>query len=282
MKTILVPTDFSKNSINAIDYAVALAKREKAKIILLNAFHIVSPSFDIPLPSDIINSTRIDINKKLEMLCAEIKKTKKVKCDSIVKFDLAVDAIIETTKEVKPDLIIMGTKGASGIKEVLMGSNTASVIEKAQCPVIAVPESARFDGIKKISYASDYYASDIDAMKKLVEIAKLFNAKITVIHVSDEEFTRYSEETYLNDFKSKVRKKIKYDKISYKLVFGKHLEKVLDKEIDEWHPDLLAMSTLHRNLFYKIFGTSVTRKMAFHSEVPLMVFHHKKESVVFI
>jgi len=165
---------------------------------------------------------------------------------------------------------------------VLMGSNTASVIEKATCPVIAVPESASFDGVKKITYATDYRESDIDALKKLIEIAKPFNARITILHASDEEFSRYSEETYLNDFKNKVKKKIRYDKISYKLIYGKYLPKALGEEIATSAPDLLAMSTQHRNAVEKFFGTSITKKMAFHSKIPLMAFHHKKESVVFI
>ena len=284
MKTILVPTDFSKNSINAIDYAVALAKKENAKIILLNGFHIGigTPDISGQLYSDMLDKKRKEVNKKLHALCVEITESKKVKCAYVSKFDLAVDAILETIIETKPDLVIMGTRGVSTIKEVLMGNNTVKIIEKATCPVIAVPEVARFEGIKKITYATDYHASDIDALKKLVEIAKLFNARISVLHVSDEEFDRYSEETYLNEFKNIVKKKIRYDKIIYKLAYGKQLEKILDEEIKKSPPDLLAMSTQHRNLIEKLFETSVTQKMAFHSEVPLMAFHHKKESEVFV
>lgn len=281
-KTILVPTDFSKNSLNAVEYASAIAKKEKAKIILLNAYHYIPPSSDIPLPSDIIHSMHIDSLEKLSALCSEIVKSKKIKCEFLSKFDLAVNAIIETSKEKKSDLIIMGTKGASGIREVLMGSNTASVIEKSKCPLIAVPEKAGYTGINNIMYASDYHESDIDALKKLVELARFFKSRIIVLHASDEEFNRFSEEEYLKIFKNRVQRKIRYNRISYKLAFGKLLKKVLQKEIEESNPDLIAMSTRHRNLFEKLFGTSVTRKMAFHSEIPLMAFHHKKESVVFV
>src|ERR1051326_2237606 len=133
MKTILVPTDFSKNSLNAIDYAVALAKKENAKIILLNSYYFLPSSSDIPYPADIIQSLRTDSINKLNFLCEEISKRKKIKCKMVSKFDLTVPAIIETATEKKAGLIVMGTKGASGLKEVLMGSNTASVIEKAKC-----------------------------------------------------------------------------------------------------------------------------------------------------
>ncbi len=278
MKTILVPTDFSKTSLNAIEYASEIAKKEKAKIILLNAYHYFPPSSDIPLPADIIDSLRTESTSKLNALCKETVKDEKIKCETVSKFNFAFPAILETAEEKKADMIIMGTTGASGIKEMFMGSNTASVIERAKCPVLAVPAIAGFNGIKKILYASDYHASDLDALQKLVEIAKLFKAKIIVTHISDEEFNQFSEENYLNNFKNIVKRKINYDKISFNLSVGKQVEKVLQKEIDALKPDLLALSMQHRNFFEKIFGSSLTKKMSYHSEIPVIAFHHKKEA----
>ncbi len=205
-----------------------------------------------------------------------------MKCELLSKYDLAVNAIIETIKEKKTDFIVMGTKGASGIKEILMGSNTASIIEKANCPVIAIPEGAKFKGIKKITYATDYRESDVPALKNLIEIAKPFNAEILVLHASDDEFTHFSEEVFMNEFMNKIQKKINYKKLVYKLVYGKHLTKVLDKHIEQNSPDLIAMSTRHRNMFDKIFGTSITKKMAYHTKMPLIVFHYKQALAMYL
>lgn len=282
MKTILVPTDFSKNADNAIKYAAAIAKKENAKIILLHAFYFVYTSPDVPAlfvseTNEIIEQAA---EKKLKTICSGIIKSK-VECEYLNKQGPAVYTILEVIEKKKPDLVIMGTKGASGIKKMLIGSTTTKIIEKAKSPVISVPEDAKFRGIKKIIYATDYQSSDIEALKKLVEIAKLFHAEIIVIHASDEEFNIYSGETYLDDFKDRVRRKVRYEKISYKLIFGKQLEQVLQKQVTELQPDLLAMSTQYRNVFEKLFWASMTKKMAYHSEVPLMAFHHKQESAVF-
>lgn len=283
MKTILVPTDFSKNAGNAVQYAIKIAKKQKAKIILLHVFHFpyVTPDTPVQFISETIEEIQKTSEKKLKLLSSDIIKSK-IKCEYLNHEGLPAGVILETIEKKKPDLVIMGTKGASGIKELIMGSNTAKVIEKSTHPVIAIPAGAKFNGIKKIIYASDYHTSDIDALKKLVELAKFFNAKIVVLHVTDGAFNQYSEETYLNDFKNKVRKKIKYEKITYKLASGKYLPSVLEKNIKEELPDLIAMSNRHRNLFERIFGSSVTKKMAYHSKIPLMAFHHKQESVVFI
>ena len=282
MKTILVPVDFSKNSLNAVEYAAAIAKKEKAKMILLHAYHFSPPTSDVPLPGDVVHSLRAEATKKLNALCVEITQIKKIKCEYLVKYDFAVNSILEMSKEKKADLIVMGTKGASGIKEIFLGSNTAKVIENTKIPVIAVPEKAAFSAIKKITYATDYHASDFAVLKKVALLAKSFRAKINVIHAANEELTPETEDMLLDRFKSKAKKKVPYPKISYGIRYGTHLEKILQEHVSKEKPDLIAMSTQRRNLLEKFFGTSATQKMAYHSSIPLLTFHHKQASAVFI
>lgn len=282
-RIILVPVDYSKGAVHALKYATALAQKEKAEILLLHAFHF---SFTSSGSGEWVGEDR-DItqkkeNEKLKALAGQVSKSGKVKCDYMVRYGLAVDAILDVVNEKKPQMIIMGTKGAGWLKEMIMGSNTATVIEKAKCPVIAVPESAEYNGIRKITYATDYHASDITALKKIVEIARPFEAELLVLHVSDEELTQDTDEMLMKKFEKFSGGKIGYDKIKYQIVHGKYLEKVLEQHIKNEKPDLLAMSTHYRSALDKIFGTSVTKKMAYHSQVPLLAFHHKHESVVFI
>jgi nucleotide-binding universal stress UspA family protein len=282
--TILVPTDFSKSAQNAVSYATAFAKETNAKLILLHAFRIVYPASDVhgELVIEEISVTQKKANEKLDKLCQDIVKKSKVKCDYLCKEGFAMDVILETSKKINPDFIIMGTKGASGLKGVVFGSNTATVIEKARHPVIAVPDGAEFKKIKKITYATNYYASELYAIKKLAEIALPFNATINILHVADGEFISETESEILKQFVQKVSKKIKYNKFSYQLIFGGSVEKGLNSYLKKQPSDLLAMSTQHRNLLEKWFGKSITKKMAYQSDVPLLAFHHKKESVIFI
>ena len=144
---------------------------------------------------------------------------------------MAVDIILDVIKQRKPNLVEMGTKGASGVKEVLMGSNTAKVIDKASHPVIAVPEKASFDGIKKIVYATNYHSSDIIALKQLTDIAKVFKSWINVIHISAGEYTLESEEEYLQKFAKKVKQEINYKYISYQLLHASEIEKSLNNTL---------------------------------------------------
>lgn len=283
MKTILVPTDFSKNANHALKYAVELAKKENAKILLLHAYHTTYVAPDVPYQyaAAIFGATIEDTDKKLRSLLKRIQ-IKNIKCEAINIERFPVDAIIDVADKTKPYLIVMGTKGATGISEVLMGSNTAKVIEKAKCPVIAVPEKAKFGSINHITYATDYQTSDLEALKRLVEIAKLFDSFITILHVADQSLAYDDDTEFMIKFKKKVIAKIKYPKIQYKLIYGKNVVKDLESYIKRGKPDLFAMSTKHRNIYEKLFDSSITKKMAYHTKVPILAFHYKQDSIVFI
>ena len=284
IKSILVPTDFSKNANNAVDYAIELGKREETKIILLHAYYIETISPEVPLQfiDEQLNSVEQASKEKLSELCVKINKQVKVKCEIINKEGLAADLILEMSEKRKPDFIIMGTSGESGIVDKLLGNVAAMVIEKSILPVIAVPEKTKFAGINHITFATDYDSSDVKALKKLVDIAALFNAKITLLHAADNEFTDESEEEYMAKYRCKIRDKISYDKIEYKIVYGTNLVEVLEEYIIHESPDLFAMLTHFRSLYEKLFGKSYTQKIAYKSKVPVMAFHYNPELANFI
>lgn len=283
MKTILVPTDFSKNANNALKYAVSLAKKAKAKIILLHAYHAVYFSSDVPIEyfSEQLFSIELAAKKQLEALAAKVTKSG-LKCEIINKQGLPVDSIIGCIKDKRADLLVMGTQGASGLKEVLVGSNTASVIGKATCPVITVPAKASFDGMKKIGYATNYRSSDLTALKQLVALAKVFKSRIKLIHIADGEYTLTHEKEYMEEFTEKIKSKTNYNHISTRLLESSDVEKKLEQYLKKESVNLFVVSTKHRNLIERFFGKSITKKLAYHSKVPLMVFHHKKKDIVFI
>ncbi len=286
MKTILVPTDFSKNANNALKFAVGLAKEEKARILLLNAWEIGYPATEIPITGEIIaqqlHTAEINSRKRLDSMILKVKESADVKCDPISVQGLVVEAVLNAIEKYRVNLVIMGTKGATGLKEIFIGSNTAKVIQKANCPLIAVPNGAAFNGIKRITFATNYKTEDIKALKKVVKIARLFKADITLLHVADENYTKTEAEMLLRIFADKVAKKLQFSQLTYKLIYGNKIEKKLDDYVKQKHADLFVMSTLHPNLFDRLFGGSLVKTMAYHTKMPLMVFHHPDHSVIFL
>lgn len=282
MKTILVPTDLSKCADNAVRYAIRFAEKNKGHLIF---FHSTFQFIPTRSPNKLyLKSVEAEKQKKAKLLSANIgkiykslsKKRSNKTSSLIVKYSPeAVTDIMRVLNKRSIDFVIMGTKGASGVREVLMGSNTAKVIAEAKIPVIAVPDKAEFNGIEKITYATNYHASDISALNKLIAFIKPFKPKINILHVANEELTNNTEMTLLDMFRSKVEKSLKYSELSFALEYGSQLEKVLQEHIREEKPNLIAMSTQRRTLFGKLFGTRITQKMVYHNTIPLLAFHHK-------
>ncbi len=284
MKTLLVPTDLSKAADAALDFAIGFAQKEEAEIVLLHVFRlkVVFPAESGETSVKIDFEEEQTVNKLLESKCKQISASKKINCRYISTTGMTVDKIIEEAEKIKPGFIVIGTKGATGAKRVILGSNAVTVIEKSKYPVIAVPQDAKFSGIKRITYAADYHPEDVSAIRKLADIANPFRAAINVLHIASGELTDIAEEELLKKYVSVVSRKVDYNNISFQLIHGKNIEKELEKYVADNSTDLLAMSTVHRGFLEKLFGSSVTRQMAYHADVPLLAFHHKHETVMFL
>jgi nucleotide-binding universal stress UspA family protein len=277
MKTILVPTDFSKNAENALHYAINIAKRMQAKIILLHTFHIENNN--APLPLSMVDK-QVEVAKKksddqLKALYNSVSHGSNHPIDYISSENFLTDEILKLTEERNIDLIVMGTQGASGsLSKQIFGTNSSTVIEKAKCPVLAIPEGALTNYIKKIVYASEFIDSDIPSLQNIANLAELFEAEIQVIHIS--EFDDADTQKVLEKFKSKVTKNVSYKNISYKLLAGHNVEERIESYMEEVKVDMLVMSAHQRSLMDKLFGKSITKVMAFYLKIPLMVFHHHR------
>lgn len=285
MKTLLVPTDFSKNAQNALKYAVALAKKEKAKIILVHAYHqsLSAASVEsIEYANEMIDELEKFSNKKLEQICNKIIKPEKVAFAFFSKYGLATDVIEEIVKEKKIDFVIMGTKGSTALENVVLGSVTAKIIGNLTCPVIAIPEKAKFDGIKKITFATDYNNADILELKILVNIAKPLKAQINLLHISTGEYSLAEEQALLEKYVKLITSKISYNNFSFQLLIGEQIQKTLQEYINKKSTSILAISTKKRNLIEKLFGKSLTKKLSYHSNIPIIAFHHKKKSLILV
>jgi nucleotide-binding universal stress UspA family protein len=280
MKNILVPTDFSANADNALNYAIDLAKKENAKLILLHAFHVnYQVSYGEPqrLDSEIETLQKIS-EEKLKGLTVKIEHAGGVTYETVSTPDLATDAILRIISDRNIDLIVMGTKGATGVKEFTFGSNTAKVIEKTSCPVIAVPEQASFREIKQITYATDYQEGDITAIRKLLEIATPYHAQLNILHVYKE--TEDRERDAMKNFMEEVNKQIDYNNLTFQIVEGDDINAKLEEYMKMNYTDLLVLSTHHHKLMERLFGKNITKKMIHHTIVPLMIIHYEKTEPV--
>lgn len=285
MKTILVPTDFSKNALQALNYAIALAKIEKATIILVNAWQIVYPASDIEISKEFtkkqLKEAHLSAFAQLKALSLKVKASH-VPCNFFDKQGTLIKVILDLIEKHDIDLIVMGTKGARGLKELFLGTNTVQIMQKVNCPIIIVPKGSTFKGLKRIVYATNYQKSDIIALSQVVALARVLNAEITLLHVADEHYSPEEAESILNLFAEKVRNKLHYEHITYHILHGNDAKKQLDEYVTRKRADLVVISAPERKLLDHWFSRNIVKIMAYHTKMPLMVFHHKQNSVIFI
>ncbi|MGB5498978.1 MAG: universal stress protein [Maribacter sp.] len=278
MMQILVPTDFSKNAWNALKYGLDLYSGVNCTFYLLH----VNP---IPTYSGAATSVRAsskmaqaailkETKESLDYLLLRIDnlpKNTKHSFITIALHDFFVDSIKREVETKNIDLIIMGTKGSSGLKKVTMGSNTGDVITKVKCPLLAVPENAVFKRPKEIAFPTDYFLRyNLKVLDTLIEMATLNNAALRVLHVfkkgevlSDEQ---QKNKDFLNDYLQEVEH-------SFHSLTGTDLETALQSFTESRDSDMIAMVGKNLNFFQRILFRPKIEQISYYTDIPFLVLH---------
>lgn len=279
MKTILVPTDFSSNAETALHFAILLAKKLKAKILLAHAYQLSTASAAAPhnLLADEIVESKLKAERSMKALCVHIDHAEGVPYEYFLEVGNNLDVLLQIIKEKGVGLVVMGTRGNNKLSSAIFGSTTSSLMAKANCPILALPEGLRFDkGIRKITYASDYRMNDIVAIQKIVEIAEVFHAQINVLHISGDEIDAEKEVSMMSDFMKKVTNVVDYNNISFQLLHGNDVEEKLEQYMAEDSTDMMVMATHNRGIMDRLFGNSITKEVVMETTIPLLAFHYSK------
>lgn len=285
MKSIVIPTDFSENADNATRYALSINKKLNADVHLFHAYVLPVYATDVPVISPDLASVKSDSMSSLQKLSSRLRKEFP---ESQEKIHVSISAgypeteIPDFSKTKNASLVIMGTTGASGMKETLFGTNTASVIGKLDCPLLVVPKGANFSGIKKIVFATNFAENDAENVEAIVNFARYFDSEVILLHISVGNLNKPFEYNSIETFCQRMKESYGYEKIRFKMIENPNVEEGIEHFIDEEKVDLLAMTNRHRSVFQKLFDRSLTRKVALHTHVPLMVFHVKERGNYFL
>jgi len=163
----------------------------------------------------------------------------------------------------------MGTHGATGVQKVLVGTNAAAMIQDSPVPVIIVPRDATFHGFKKVAYATDMENVN-EELSTVCQFVKPFNGSINVLHVVPEDV---KSDIDPKQTKTNLIAKMKYDKITFHIAENNNVAEALDNFMIDKKVDILVMFTHKLTFFEKLFSRSVTRKIAFHSHLPMLTFN---------
>ncbi len=276
MNRILFPTDFSEAANAAFMYALQFADLLDAELIVLHVYDL--PIVETPpLPEstkeifDIVEMNQFEsFRDQLPQMheVAENNKMGHIRMRNVLLYGDLIYNINKVCKEEEIDLIVMGTKGATGLKETFLGSTTGSVIANATVPVLGIPAEAKYRPIKNIGFTTQYRDKDSDAMVKALHIAGKFGAAIQCLYITNNDDPSDIEERM-----AEWKMYYKSQNIEFHTLPGNDIEQAILNFIDEQHLDMLVMRAHKRGFFEGLFHKSLTKKMAYHTTVPLMIFH---------
>ena len=275
MLNILVPTDVSDLSKVAIQYAMKIANKLEGNITLLNVVNMIQPTratmrFKFQsLENELMDIAQEDMNELLKEVSKSSKVSEPLKV-KIVKGTSFNNTVKKEAKKMHTGLIVMGTRGASGLKKYVMGSNTASVIEVSSVPVLAVPELGNFKGFKNVVYATDLKHIEKE-LKTLLPYLEVFGSTIHLIHITSAQKNVSTIETKIEGFV----KKSGYKNVIARVLVSKNVDDAIENYVEAVKADLLTMFTHEPSFYEKMFDRSMTRKMAFQSKIPLLAFKQR-------
>lgn len=268
---ILVPTDFSINAANAVDFALSLARKNGVEIHLIHSYSVPYNGANVMI--DISDVLRQKAEEDMRLLIEEIRYNKD-NDDVIVTWSCdygpASEIVAAKAKEVKADLIVMGTKGADSVASKLLGSVTYNTIKKAKVPVIVVPENAKPNDLKKIIFASDLYLNGqfylVDYLKNF---ALDFNSEVDVLYVNNHPEKNPDLKMAIDTLKMDAKLGSVYHK--FDVINNSDIEDGINEFVANHSCDLLAVMPKNHGFLESLFHKSITRSLTMHTQIPLLV-----------
>ncbi len=274
MKKILLPTDFSDNAWNAIAYSLEFFKTEACEFHILHTYmpifyrvdYMMGGPITSAIPDTSVDTALAGLNKTLERIKLEFPNVKhQFKTRS--SFNTLTNEIMELAANQDFDLIVMGTQGATGTKEIFLGTHTVSVIRKSNIPVMAIPNEYSFKEIKSIVFPTDYRSLyKKEEIQFLLDIAKMLQIKLTILHIKAEYDMSEKQKAnqaallnYLDDIPhSCVEKK------------GTLMPEGVHEYIKLHQAGLLVMMNRKHGFLERLLFKQNVDSIGFHSEIPFL------------
>ena len=269
MRTIFLPTDFSPKSENAMKYAAEMFRGEPIHFVLIH-------SYDIPYqPNEVIISSILETLKKdVEINLEEQERRLRSFFSSegnVITRRMGVGSVVDMinyNEDMNPDFVVMGTKGNRRSNSgYMIGSNTLQVLKSVDVPVLAIPENCTYSKLQRIVFGSDLKAMTRDLIRPLNRVLDRTDATLTVVHVGD--ISEESRESSIQELDRLMGKRM----TSFVQINSSEIVEGLRRTAKENNANLIVLVDRKRNFFQRIFHKSVTQKIGWKTEIPMLVLH---------
>ncbi len=277
MKNILVPTDFSNNAYNALFYATSLFEHNDCTFFILNTYNELTPLKSVSLSTEkrkgLIEQLSDESVEELQHVLHRINldnDNPKHRFELLSKKGSFVPSLRTMVAQYEIDLVVMGTKGATGNTSLFLGSNTTKAMAAVKaCPVLAIPLEKDFSKPYEIAFASDYKRTfDAKVLEPLRFMSRLCSAAIRIVHINEKERLDKLQEANLNTLLAYMEPLP--HSIHWMPNFASKTES-LQTFLDELGIGMLAMVRYEHSFVEKLLREPVIKKMAFHLNIPFLV-----------
>jgi nucleotide-binding universal stress UspA family protein len=275
MKKILFPTDFSETANHAFVYALQLAKRTNAEITVLHVYEL--PILDYSG----LHVSLHEVFESLEMSefdkfkgyipalrkIAEENNLQDVPMIHLLRQGDFVWTVKDVVEEEGIDYIILGTKGAKGLKKTFIGSNASSLLNETNKDVLIIPEGFTYSGFNKILFPTKFKPEDKKTLKHFIDLTKTDKPSIDCLYIKNSynQTSLNTIEEWKNEFKDYP--------ITYYIEEKSDVKDCIKSYIDKNAYDAIAMLTYKRSFFEELFKTSIAKELSYDINIPLYIVH---------
>jgi nucleotide-binding universal stress UspA family protein len=273
MKRILVPIDFSEQAEHAMKTAAQIARNSGGKIFLLHMLNLPSNTDDMDPHGDASSPAKVLYLEKIHERFEEFMQEdylEGLEVKEEVRFHKTFSGIINYSHELNCDLIIMGSHGATGLKEMFIGSNTEKVVRNSDIPVLVVKKGIEIQQFKKIVFASDFTDEVIPSFSRFLSFAEKFNAEVDLLFVNTVHNFEPTRDTKprMEDFV----KQFKMPKYTMTIYNDTSVERGILNFSKEINADMIALNTHQRKGISSMFNDNISEDLVNHALKPVITF----------
>jgi len=280
MKNILIPTDFSENAWNAIEYALRFFSKSSCNFYILHVNTLdekggrdmISTHGDVEVADVVKKSSKQLLQQTIKRIIKRPYLNSEHRFYPVIDNNYIINSMRKHVTEKKIDFIVMGTRGESGINNSAIGRNTNNVITKVKCTTLVVPENAKFVNLKEIAFPTDFsFFYHAETLQPLANIVEANHAAVRALHINkikaelNEDQKKNKE--FLDDY-------FNNQEHSFHFLTNNHIEGAVQSFVEKNQINLIAMLAKNLNYFQKIlFHLKTTPKVSYYTDVPFLVLH---------
>jgi len=285
---VLLPIDFSLYSLNACQYALALAAKKPVEINLIHVYEDPSSNANMPWVtntykqylSNVLKENELQANRKMVTFSQELQDQVQIAGikDVLIDYSLSKGVIYtevnRLTKIYNPDLLILGLGETTPQAQNQIGISALEIIEQTINPILVLPNSAIYNASDqlRILYATDFFNTDFETLQKLINLLNPFDLVIHCVHI-EMGIHRVENEVKLNEIQDKVEKEYNHVNIECHLIESEDLVNGIQEFVDDHKINMITFTTKKRSLIYKLFNPNNLKRMVYQSKLPLLIFH---------